>query len=76
MSKAYNNCPKCTKVFDGLIGKVRQLHDDIQRIKGLSEASYSNLTHTQQKLGMFLNDAIDDHHYLLLHKYDRRGASS
>ena len=70
--KIRNNCPLCWKVFEGPLYKARQLHQDIQNAakRGLKEIDYSNLTHTQQKLMMFINDAADDHHYKLLHKYE------
>ncbi len=69
MSRLRNKCELCWPVFEATWLKIRQLHRDIERL-GLSGNETSNLTHTQQKLAMFIEDAADDHHHKLLHKYE------
>jgi len=70
MSRLRNKCPLCWKVFEAAWLKARQLHKDIKDL-GLSGDKTSNLTHTQQKLSSFIEDAADEHHAKLMHRYER-----
>lgn len=72
MSNLENGCPYCWQVFEGAVLKVRTLYKDIQKARSrrLDDVDYSNLIHTQEKLGIFLRDAMDSHHRLLMHKYE------
>lgn len=68
----HKDCALCKKVFEGALLKVRTLYKDISnaRGRGLKDIDYSNLTHTQEKLAIFIDDAMQAHHRLLLHKYE------